>query len=323
MPIITYEERVIECRAGDSVLDAMLDSGESVPHSCRSGICRCCMMRAVSGDPGEPAQAGLSLPLREKGFFLPCVCRPTDDLVVAKPTDAIASASARVERVEIVGRDVARVLVSVHTPFEYRPGQFVNIVRSDGLARSYSVANTPTKSGTLELHVRRVPGGQMSGWLHDTARSGEAVEVRGPFGECHYQSTDPDEAIVLIGVGTGLAPLMGVLRDAVTRGHRGPISLLHGARDPGGFYLVNDLRELARSSPAFSYYRCALEGEPESDLHIAPLDTVLRERVPSLAGRRVFICGDPAFVKAMRKTVFLAGAPMKAIHSDSFIASVS
>ncbi len=323
MPTITYEERTIECRAGDSVLDAMLEAGEPVPHSCRSGICRCCMMRAVSGEPGAAAQAGLSLPLREQGFFLPCVCIPKGDLVVAKPTDAIASAAARVERVEIVGRDVARVLVCVPTPFEFRPGQFVNIVRSDGLARSYSVANTPTENGTLELHVRRVPGGRMSGWLHDTARSGEAVEVRGPFGECHYQSTDPDEPIVLIGVGTGLAPLMGILRDAVTRGHRGPISLFHGARDPGGFYLVDDLREFARSCPLFSYHRCALEGHPEPDLHIAPLDRVVRERIPSFAGRRVFICGDPDFVKTMRKAAFLAGAPMKAIHSDSFVASGS
>jgi ferredoxin-NADP reductase len=281
------------------------------------------MLRVVSGEPGEPAQAGLSVPLREKGFFLPCVCRPKDDLVVAKPTDALATASARVERVEIVGRDVARVLVCVHTPFEYRPGQFVNIVRSDGLARSYSIANTPNKEGTLELHVRRVPGGRMSGWLHDVARAGEAVEVRGPFGDCHYQSTDPDEPIVLIGVGTGLAPLLGVFRDAVSCGHRGSISLFHGARDPGGFYLVEDLRDLARSCSAHSYCRCALEGEAESDLHIAPLDRVVRERIPSLAGRRVFICGDPAFVKAMRKTVFLAGAPMKAIHSDSFVASAS
>lgn len=163
----------------------------------------------------------------------------------------------------------------------------------------------------------------MSGWLHDTACAGEAVEVRGPFGECHYQSTDPEEPIVLVGVGTGLAPLMGVLHDALTRGHRGSISLFHGARDPGGFYLVEDLRDLARSCPTLSYHRCALEGEAESDLHIAPLDRVVRERIPSLAGRRVFICGDPAFVKAMRKTVFLAGAPMKAIHSDSFVASAS
>lgn len=323
MPTITYEGRSIEAGPDEPVLDALLRAGERVAHSCRSGICRCCIMRAISGAPDAASQAGLSPALQEKGFFLPCVCRATSDLVVAKPTDAIANTTGRIGSVETVGRDVVRVFVRTDAPFEFRPGQFVSLVRSDGLARSYSLANAPSTENTLEFHVRRVPRGRMSTWLSDDARPGDPIDVRGPFGECHYQSTDPAEPLVLIGVGTGLAPLLGVLRDAIARRHEGRISLFHGARDPGGLYLVDELREIERTNPDFEYVPSVLSGEGAIGVHIGALDGAVRSRCPSLAGHRVFICGDPEFVRATRKAVFLAGASMNAIHSDSFAPSPS
>jgi ferredoxin-NADP reductase/ferredoxin len=323
MPTITYEGREIDARPDESVLDAMLRAGERVAHSCRSGICRCCMMRAISGAPDDASQAGLSPAMREKGFFLPCVCRATGDMVVAKPSEALGVAPARVRRVDVVGRDVVRVFIRTDDPFEFRAGQFVNLVRDDGLARSYSLAGTPSPDNTLEFHVRRLPNGRMSSWLSDNARPGDPIEVRGPFGECHYQSEDPAEEILLVGVGTGLAPLLGVLRDAFARDHRGPITLFHGARDPDGLYLVDELRDLERRRPDFTYVPCALTGDSETGVHIGAIDTVLRARFPTLDGRRAFVCGDPDFVRAMRKSVFLAGASMNAIHSDSFVPSSS
>lgn len=321
MPIITYEGRPIEATAGEPVLDALLRAGERVAHSCRSGVCRCCMVRAVSGAPDAASQAGLSPALREKGFFLPCVCRASEGLVIAGPADATASSPGRIDRVERVGRDVVRVLVRADGPFEFRPGQFVNLVRVDGLARSYSLADTPNDRGTLEFHVRRLPGGRMSSWLSDEARPGDAIEVRGPFGECHHQSTDPCEELVLVGVGTGLAPLLGVLRDALRAGHRGPLTLIHGARDPSGLYLDAELRDLERAHAGLTYLPCALAGDPRPGLHIGAVDALLRARFPSLAGRRVFVCGDAEFVRTIRRAAFLAGASMRAIHSDAFVAS--
>lgn len=321
MPTITYEGRAIDAHEGESVLDAMLRAGANVAYSCRSGVCRCCMLRAVSGEPGAASQAGLSPAQREQGFFLPCVCRALVDLTVAKPTDAVASASGVIERIDALGRDVARVLVRTRKPFEHRAGQFVNLVRADGLARSYSLADTPGEGRTLEFHVRRLPGGRMSSWLCNDARPGDEVGVRGPYGECHYQSENADEEIVLIGVGTGLAPLLGVLRDALSRGHRGAITLFHGARDPGGLYLVDDLRAVERAHGNVAYLPCVLAGDEAPGLHVGPVDGAVRARFPSLANRRVFVCGDPDFVRSMRRTAFLAGASMRAIHSDAFVSA--
>lgn len=321
MPTITYEGRSIEAGPDEPVLDALLRAGEHVAHSCRSGVCRCCMMRAIAGTPDAASQAGLSPALREKGFFLPCVCRATSDLVVAKPTDAITTSPGRIGSVETVGLNVVRVRVRTDGPLVFRPGQFVNLVRTDGLARSYSLANMPSPDNTLEFHVRRLPQGRMSSWLSDEARPGDPIDVRGPFGECHYQSTDPAEPLVLIGVGTGLAPLLGVLRDAIARRHEGRITLFHGARHAPGLYLIDELREIERTNPAFEYVPSVLSGEPSAGLHVGAIDGAVRSRIPSLVGHRVFVCGDPDFVRTTRKAAFLAGASMQSIHSDAFVAS--
>jgi NAD(P)H-flavin reductase len=113
----------------------------------------------------------------------------------------------------------------------------------DGLTRSYSLASLASDS-LLELHVAVRPWGFMSRWL--TTSIGQPVGLRGPFGECCYRPDNRRRPLLLIGTGTGLAPLMGVLRDALTRGHSGPIRIYHGARNLDGLYLWQALLKLAK-----------------------------------------------------------------------------
>jgi NAD(P)H-flavin reductase len=124
---------------------------------------------------------------------------------------------------------------------------------------------------------------------------------------------------VLAGTGTGLAPLVGILQDALRAGHRGPITLLHGARDAAGLYLVEELRALAERHARVTYLRCVLDGDAPWGALSGALDRVLLERFPSLAGHRVFLCGDAALVQALKRKVFLAGAALGDIRADPFI----
>ena len=108
--------------------------------------------------------------------------------------------------------------------FDYQPGQYVQLRRPDGLARSYSLASLP-REGWLELHVRRVTDGRMSSWIFDELHVGGRLELRGPFGDCHYEPGRPEQPLLLAGLGTGLAPLYGIARDALESGHTGPVQL--------------------------------------------------------------------------------------------------
>jgi NAD(P)H-flavin reductase/ferredoxin len=319
MPSVTYEGQRYELEEGESILETLLRNKVVVPNSCRTGVCQSCLMQAAMGPVPPRAQAGLKDTLKARGFFLSCVCQPAEHLE-ARLAGAEVQVSATLSALESLGAGVLRVRVRCATGLDHRAGQYVSVLRADGLARSYSIANLP-EEGDLELHVRRIPSGRMSGWLHDEARVGDPVRLMGPAGECFYVGGRPEQPLLLVGTGTGLAPLYGIVRDALNQGHTGPIWLFHGARDLGGLYLVDELRALASRSLQLHYRPCVIEGDPTGDLQVGSIDQLVFSQHPKLAGWRVFLCGDPRLVFALRKRVLLAGASMKDIHADAFLHS--
>lgn len=215
--------------------------------------------------------------------------------------------------------DVARVRLQTSTPLPYQAGQFITLLRSDGLARSYSLASVPALDEALELHVRVLPHGRMSQWIAHELQPGAELAIRGPEGDCFYTDDDRAQPLLLVGTGTGLAPLYGVARDALHRGHRGPITLIHGAVTPAGLYLQDVLEDMSRTHDNFTYRRCALHGEATEGLEIGGIEAVAARCIPKLAGHRVFVCGDPERVAALRKQCFLRGARMNEIFADAFV----
>ncbi len=311
-------EREIECEAGETVLDALLRTGVDHPYSCRSGACLSCLARVKVGEVPESARAGLSAPLRARGFFLPCITPCETDLVIESAGDQELEVKSRIVRREARGGDVIVLRIEPQAAFECRAGQFIQIVRTDGLVRSYSVANLPDIDGNLELHVKVVRGGAMSNYLAKDVAIGDGISIRGPGGSCFYVKGRPDQPLVLAGTGTGIAPLLGILRDALRHEHRGEILVLHGALDPVGLYARPELEAIARANPNVEVLYSALEARGEA-IDTRPLDRRLFDRKPSFAQHRVFLCGAPAVVNSLRREVFLRGASLREIHADAFV----
>lgn len=228
----------------------------------------------------------------------------------------------RIDSLERLSDSVVRVRLAAEEPFEYRAGQYVSVIREDGLARRYSLASLPSED-LLELHVRRIPGGAMSGWLWDEAARGTRAFVQGPAGQCFYVEGTPGQPLVLVGAGTGLAPLVGIARDALAAGHTGPVWLFHGALTEPGLYLGDELRALAATHPNFHYVPSVVQG-PSVHAAVGPLDACIRSSAPDLDARwKGYVCGDPGFVGTFRKTLFLAGLASGSIYADAFLPSVA
>ncbi|RKH85630.1 ferredoxin reductase [Corallococcus sp. AB032C] len=321
MAKVRHESEWYPLEPGETVLDGLLRQGVRVPHACRAGACQSCLMRATSGAVPEAAQVGLKDTLRARGYFLACTCRPQEGTALEVAGASELRVPARVVELESFSEDVFAVRLEVETPLDYRAGQYVTVVRADGLARSYSLASLP-REGRLELHVRLVPGGAMSGWFAREVRHGDRVDVQGPAGDCFYVPGQPEAPLLLAGTGTGLAPLYGILRDALESGHTGPIHLFHGAREPAGLYLVDALRALAARHPNVQYRPVVLAGgggAVEEGALEAKVLTCLPKRP---VGWRAFLCGNPEAVLSLRKKLFLAGFALKDIHADAFLPSV-
>ncbi|MCX6606409.1 MAG: 2Fe-2S iron-sulfur cluster-binding protein [Acidobacteria bacterium] len=305
MPTLHWEGQSIAVAPGESALDALLGAGVSIPHSCRAGACQSCLLQATAGEIPPSSQQGLKPALIAQGYLLSCLCRPETDLHLAAPGPG-ARVPAVITKRNWLSESVLQVHLTATEPLDHRPGQYLTLLRADGLARSYSIAGQD-----LELHVRRIPGGAMSNWLADAA-PGAQVTLQGPAGDCFYTPGDPHQPIPLAGAGTGLAPLYGILRDALRHGHQGPIWLYHGALNERGLYLTAELEALAAAHPNVHY-------QPTLFHRDGPLPEVLAAAHPRLSGWRGFVCGDPQIVNLLRKRLFLAGMASRAISADAFL----
>jgi CDP-4-dehydro-6-deoxyglucose reductase, E3 len=319
MASVIFEGHTYPLEPGETVLDALLRTGVAVPNSCRAGACQSCLMKAERGPIPPSSQRGLKDTMKARGYFLACSCCPEEDIEIRS-----AGSDVQMPGV-IVGLDkltpsVVRVRIRPESAWEYRAGQYAVLLRGDGLARSYSLASLPSEDA-LEMHVRKIPQGRMSGWLYEEASVGHPITLQGPSGECFYIPGRPEQPILLAGTGTGLAPLYGILRDALAQGHTGPIWLFHGALNKEGLYLTEELRAIAAAHTNVRYRPSVFMGEPSGDVSVGAIDKLVAGELPKLAGFRVFLCGDPPLVAALKKKVFLAGAALKEIHADPFLPS--
>ena len=185
--------------------------------------------------------------------------------------------------------------------------------------RSYSIASLPSDP-YLELHVRRVPGGIVSTWLHDEVKAGDEVRWSGPHGSCFYTPEARDHSMLLAGTGTGLAPLWGILRDALAQGHAGRIDIIQGGLHPGRLYLIDELRDLAQTGRVRVHFS-VLEGADEPlGFRPEPMEELVRYALrDSSASPRVFLCGDPTIVRSLQRATFLAGVASENIFADPFL----
>jgi CDP-4-dehydro-6-deoxyglucose reductase, E3 len=311
-----FEGREYELANGESVLECLERHQASVPSYCRNGVCQTCLMRAEEGTVPAVAQQGLKDTWKAQGWFLSCMCRPAGDMRVAR-CDGAGQHAAQVLEVQPLSSRVLRVRLTRPPGFDYAAGQFIQLVRpADSLMRPYSLASTPDEP-FLELHVAQLPQGRLSGWLAQAA--GEQVTLRGPYGECFYVKETVPRPLLLVGTGTGLAPLYGVLRTAIAAGHDAAIRLLHGAADAQELYLWSALRALAAAHRQLECTGSVQAGVAAPGICVEPLQTLVQQCGLSLAEARVYVCGNPDFVRGLRKQLYLAGAPLARIHADPFL----
>ena len=205
---------------------------------------------------------------------------------------------------------------------QYYPGQYMTLINPDGVARSYSTANNLSLDGYMEFHISLAKDGQFSGWLFSTAETGDTIHLRGPLGDCFYSNTSNESfPILLAGTGTGLAPLFGIINDALDQEHQGNIMLFHGGRSIEQLYYIEELKALAEKHPQLQYFPCTKESsEIENEFTGTLEDVIAANTDPSdLSRMRIYLCGGPDTVNSLRKTLFLKGAASSRIFCDPFL----
>jgi NAD(P)H-flavin reductase/ferredoxin len=315
---IAVEKNSYSCGPEETVLDVLVRENVPISYACRKGTCHSCLVRSPETPPSA-AQSGLKDTLRVQNYFLACQCRPERDMTVKLPDQSEFYSNGRVVVHQMLNRNTLLLVIAFKDAFEFKAGQFVNLQRSDGLTRSYSIANIPQEDNVLEFHIRHLPGGRFSEWLHQEVAVGDQIAVSEPRGHCFYLPDRKDQGILLVGTGTGLAPLAGILTDALSHGHSGPILLFHGSREAEDLYRIGEMRSLAEQYPNFHYTPCLSGNHVPEGFVRGRTNEVAMAASADLKGWRVFLCGHPDMVNQMKRQAFLKGAATADIYTDAFV----
>jgi ferredoxin-NADP reductase/ferredoxin/truncated hemoglobin YjbI len=315
---IKFDGNEYECRDDETLLDSFLRQGVTVPFSCRNGVCHACLLRSTNGDLPTESQKGIKQSLADKGYFMSCKCKPETDMTIALPRPADFLTRAIVYKKELLTPDICRLQIEPATQVYYRAGQFINLQRPDGLTRSYSLASVPHDDYYMELHIKRVPDGKMTQWIFDELKDDDEIEFHGPIGDCHYIEDENAPNLLFISTGTGVAPHLGIAKDALLSGYQGAIKLYHGAQKQHADYPKTYLEELTQKYPNFSYVLCTNDEVDNNDVVIGnPVEVALQQN-KDISGWRVYLSGQPEMVTNAEQAVISLGVTQESVHADPF-----
>ena len=211
-------------------------------------------------------------------------------------------------------------------PFAHIAGQHVDVrlTAPDGYRamRSYSIASAATSSGIIELAIERLPDGEVSSYFHDVAAVGDEIELRGPLGG-HFLWPEPAvDAVLLIGAGSGLVPLIAMIRHRRTPSPAVPTALLLSARTAADVLFSDELHALEIDDAGFILALAITREKPTRASDFGRrIDGVMVQDVVARLHRRpsqLFVCGSNGFVNIATEGALLAGLPPSIIKTERY-----
>lgn len=312
----------------ETILEAALKQGFTLPYSCRDGACGACKGKVVQGqvDHGRAQAHALSDDEKSAGITLFCCAKPLSDLIIesreisAVRDIPVKTMPCRVEKMERVADDVMvlKLRLPANERLQFLAGQYIDILMKDQKPRSFSLANAPHDDSLLELHIRNIPGGAFTQHVFGEMKERDILRIKGPLGT-FFLREDSNKPIIFVASGTGFAPVKAIIEHALHIGVKRPMHFYWGARKRADLYLL----PLAESWQAQGIHVIPVLSEAVAEDNWQGRSGLVHEAVmedfPDLSGHEIYACGAPIMVEAAH-TDFTARCklPNDAFFSDAF-----
>ncbi|AAZ98516.1 NAD(P)H-flavin reductase [Thiobacillus denitrificans ATCC 25259] len=315
----------------ETILEAALREGFSLPYGCRNGACGSCKGTVLQGelDYGVYQPNALKDEEKARGRALFCRAKPLSDMAIevreigASKDIIVKTMPCRVEKLEKLADDVMRVRIKLpaNERLQFLAGQYIDFQLKDGRTRSYSLANAPHDDALLELHIRHVPGGLFTDQVFTTLKERDILRLKGPLGSFFIRE-DSDKPMIFVAGGTGFAPIKSMLEHAFATHTDRELVLYWGARARKDLYLAELPQQWLAERPNFSFIPVLSQAEPDDAwqgrtgfVHEAVLADFA-----DLSGYEVYTSGAPAMVDSARESfVNTRGLPEDAFFADAFV----
>jgi len=341
----------VEVKSGDNLLKAALAAGLDWPHDCRVGSCGTCRCRLKEGKIKELSDFSYVLDGDElkDGMILACQTRLKSDIVVEvelgageDTTVAISAIEGVLDKTSLLTHDIMELTIKLDSPFAhvaepgvngnaYRAGQYADI-SFPGIEnpRSYSFAKAPTmeKPNELTFFVRKVPDGELTGWLFAEDRVGSRVTVNGPYGS--FWLREGEGPIICIAGGSGMSSIKALLEHSNEVDCKRDTVYLFGARAQQDLYCLDELKVLekerndsvaAAGQGTLNFLPVLSEEKEDSDW--TGLRGFVTEHIANQAldwvNTQAYLCGPPPMIDAAIEELKKQGVSEDNIHFDKFL----
>lgn len=330
MPVVKLSNgREFPVIVGDSLLNAALSAGITLPHSCKIGRCITCKCKVLQGvTTALQGETGLTDAEKTEGWILSCVRSAQIDVtlevedlgnVVLPPSKTLP---CRISSIDRLATDVIRVMLRLPPTADFRfiPGQYIDVIGPGGVRRSYSLANANTADKTLELHIRAVEGGVMSGYWFQQAKANDLLRFNGPLGTFFLRSLDQLH-LVFLATGTGIAPVKAMLESLISIApEQAPqsVTVFWGGRTAKDLYFEPQAVPIGYEFvPVLSRATVGWSGAS------GYVQNALLATKPNLAHTVVYACGSDAMIRSAKASLLAAGLPDNRFFADAFVPSAS
>lgn len=319
-------DRVLQVSAGANLLDTLREHAVPISYSCMAGRCGTCRCKVVRGSLLEAGREAKITNPGEDEYVLACTSVLTENCAIEIPEpDEIVIHPAKILKATVSSitdatHDIKIIRLRPAKPLSFSPGQYATVQFTPEHIRPYSMASL-CEDEELEFHVRYVPDGRVTGYVFNQLKVGDAVRISGPLGTAYLRTRHQGPMLCVAG-GTGLAPVLSIVRGAIAAGMHNPIHLYFGVRSRQDVYGMEQLAALQRAHPDLRLQVVLSAGDVDHPhLRTGLITDAIASDIADLTGWRAYICGAPPMVEAMSKLVKQRGVAHEHVYADAFYAS--
>lgn len=315
------------CQEEERILDAALRQNFTLEHSCGTGQCGACKAKVLEGEV-EFVDSFSVLTEEEKAenIILTCTSRAKTSLQLdAEYFPELANivkktVPCKIADMQFPTADAAilRLRLPPTASFSYLPGQYLDLIAS-GITRSYSIASAAVENNQLELHIRKVVGGQFSEMVFGSFKPEQLLRLHGPHGSFFIRSGD--RPLIFLAGGTGFAPVKAMVESLIASHDARPIHIYWGQRTVESIY--SELpAQWARDYPHIQAHVVVSDDATWSERQGFVHEAVVAD-FPDMSGVEVYACGSAAMISVAKNAFIQQGLEEKAFHSDAFLPAVT
>lgn len=330
--LLINDEKEFTVSGGETLLSTLLEQKIFIPSACGGkGTCGYCKVKVHEG--GGPVLA-TELPFLTKEEIdtdvrLSCQCKVKENIKIEIPEELfnVQEYFATVEEMEDVTDVIKRVKFRLAEGEEliFKPGQFIQLKaplyegNTEEVYRAYSIASAPSEKDTVELLIGYIPDGICTTYVHQHLKVGDTVQLNGPHGDFYYDE-DSTNDMIMVAAGTGMAPILAILKYMEEHDVKRKATFYFGAKTPEDLFFLDYFKHLEDTLYDFEFVPTLSRVTEEHKWTGAQgrVNQIIEEQLESGENKEAYLCGNPKMIASMVASLTERGVLEELIYFDEF-----